>query len=132
MLNIVPILQPRPGVAAGMQPLTVWSGTKCSGEPFKAVNRLSSSVSVVLFSVCLRTHYGPACFSADWPVWETLGYNLLVLTCSLKKALSTGIRLSWQGQLSLALPISRNVSIKLLSVFWFPYCLVSSVNYIYP
>lgn len=78
--------------------------------------------------VGLRAHYGPACFSADWPVWETLGYNLLVLTCSLKKALSTGIRLSWQGQLSLALPISHNVSIKLLSVFWFPYCHLSSVN----
>lgn len=58
----------------------------------------------------------------------TLGYNLLVLTCSLKKALSTGIRLSWQGQLRLALPISHNVSIKLLSVLQFPSCLLSSVN----
>lgn len=38
----------------------------------------------------LRTH---SLFSVDWPVWETLEYNLLVLTCSLKKALSTGIRL---------------------------------------
>lgn len=42
-------------------------------------------------------------FSLDWLVWETLEYNLLVLTCSLKKALSTGIRLPWQGQLRLAL-----------------------------
>lgn len=58
----------------------------------------------------------------------TLGYNLLVLTCSLKKALSTGIRLSWQGQLRLALPISRNVSIKLLPVLQSPCCLLSRVN----
>lgn len=79
------------------------------------------------------------CGRADDPLWThlfycglasvgTLGYNLLVLTCSLKKALSTGIRLSWQGQLRLALPISRNVSIKLLSVLQFPHCLLSSVN----
>lgn len=42
-------------------------------------------------------------FSLDWLVWETLKHNLLALTCSLKKALSTGIRLSWQGQLRLTL-----------------------------
>lgn len=56
----------------------------------------------------LQTH---SLFSVDWPVWETLEYNLLVLTCSLKKALSTGIRLSWQGQLRLALTVSVYVSL---------------------
>lgn len=49
MFKMAPILQPRPGLAAEMQPLTVWSWTKCrGGGTFKAVNRLSS-VTVVLF-----------------------------------------------------------------------------------
>lgn len=62
--------------------------------------------SVIFALVGLRIQWGPySLFSVDWLVLETLEYNLLALTCSLKKALSTGIRLSWQGQLRLALSL---------------------------
>lgn len=76
-------------------------------------------------------------FSVDWLVWETLEYNLLALTCSLKKALSTGIRLSWQGQLRLALTVSLYVSLSRcflsfdlisLVIFWST-CYLSGVHF---
>lgn len=69
-----------------------------------------SIIDVNLSEDPLRTH---SLFCVDWLVWETLEHNLLALTCSLKKALSTGIRLSWQGQLRLALTVSLYVSLSL-------------------
>lgn len=76
--------------------------------------------------------YGPTpFFCVDWLVWETLEYNLPALTCSLKKALSTGIRLSWQGQLRLALTVSLYVSLSLCFCCrpfdqFFPICVYST------
>lgn len=84
-----------------------------------------------LFSITIGYYYcwfilhgrpeDPLCthslFGSDWLVWETLEYNLLALTCSLKKALSTGIRLSWQGQLKLTPTVSLYVSITLVLLY---------------